>query len=98
MLLHCILYVLRDVCLPLCTALNFVCLFFFLIIRRPPRSTRSDTLFPYTTLFRSGRGAILAHFLGGAAWHDSGKCRFMALCTQPACCLHSRRTYRPHIA
>src|SRR3546814_19982533 len=28
-------------------------LFFFLIIRRPPRSTRSDTLFPYTTLFRS---------------------------------------------
>src|SRR3546814_8491654 len=28
-------------------------LFFFLIIRRPPRSTRTDTLFPYTTLFRS---------------------------------------------
>src|SRR3546814_20155610 len=25
----------------------------FLIIRRPPRSTRTDTLFPYTTLFRS---------------------------------------------
>src|SRR3546814_7769930 len=31
----------------------FVCLFFFLMIRRPPRSTRTDTLFPYTTLFRS---------------------------------------------
>src|SRR3546814_3271665 len=30
---------------------------FFLMIRRPPRSTRTDTLFPYTTLFRS------AHFL-----------------------------------
>src|SRR3546814_4808275 len=35
--------------------------FFFLMIRRPPRSTRTDTLFPYTTLFRSplpwaGRG------------------------------------------
>src|SRR3546814_16102909 len=29
------------------------CLFFFLMIRRPPRSTRTDTLFPYTTLFRS---------------------------------------------
>src|SRR3546814_1549430 len=29
-------------------------LFFFLMIRRPPRSTRTDTLFPYTTLFRSG--------------------------------------------
>src|SRR3546814_11907661 len=45
---------------------------FFLMVRRPPRSTRTDTLFPYTTLFRSvgiyrtawrtveliGRGAI----------------------------------------
>src|SRR3546814_11342752 len=31
-------------------------LFFFLMIRRPPRSTRTDTLFPYTTLFRSARG------------------------------------------
>src|SRR3546814_17725181 len=28
-------------------------LFFFLMLRRPPRSTRTDTLFPYTTLFRS---------------------------------------------
>src|SRR3546814_14861601 len=32
-------------------------LFFFLMIRRPPRSTRTDTLFPYTTLFRSVGGA-----------------------------------------
>src|SRR3546814_14760661 len=31
-----------------------ISLFFFLMIRRPPRSTRTDTLFPYTTLFRSG--------------------------------------------
>src|SRR3546814_10762768 len=31
----------------------FFFLFFFLMIRRPPRSTRTDTLFPYTTLFRS---------------------------------------------
>src|SRR3546814_468524 len=31
----------------------FLC-FFFCMIRRPPRSTRTDTLFPYTTLFRSG--------------------------------------------
>src|SRR3546814_12761705 len=30
--------------------------FFFLMIRRPPRSTRTDTLFPYTTLFRSDVG------------------------------------------
>src|SRR3546814_6592540 len=32
-------------------------LIFFLMIRRPPRSTRTDTLFPYTTLFRSVRTA-----------------------------------------
>src|SRR3546814_10770796 len=31
-------------------------LVFFLMSRRPPRSTRTDTLFPYTTLFRSARG------------------------------------------
>src|SRR3546814_2026375 len=30
-----------------------VIIVFFLMIRRPPRSTRTDTLFPYTTLFRS---------------------------------------------
>src|SRR3546814_17000756 len=30
------------------------CFCFFLMIRRPPRATRTDTLFPYTTLFRSG--------------------------------------------
>src|SRR3546814_4769875 len=30
-----------------------MCVFYFLLIRRPPRSTRTDTLFPYTTLFRS---------------------------------------------
>src|SRR3546814_15969442 len=32
-----------------------MCVFFFLMIRRPPRSTRTDTRFPYTTLFRSAR-------------------------------------------
>src|SRR3546814_13431795 len=35
-----------------------MCLVFFLMIRRPPRSTRTDTLFPYTTLFRSHRGHV----------------------------------------
>src|SRR3546814_8997330 len=35
----------------------YLCMFiFFFMIRRPPRSTRTDTLFPYTTLFRSPRG------------------------------------------
>src|SRR3546814_13132071 len=33
--------------------IHLFCCFFFLMIRLPPRSTRTDTLFPYTTLFRS---------------------------------------------
>src|SRR3546814_17804685 len=36
-----------------CVMLCFLFVFFFLMIRRPPRSTRTDTLFPYTTLCRS---------------------------------------------
>src|SRR3546814_5938810 len=50
---------------------------FFLMIRRPPRSTRTDTLFPYTTLFRSvfvglrRPAGILDRLLGGRhAEHD----------------------------
>src|SRR3546814_14401626 len=39
---------------------NVYYLFFFLMIRRPPRSTRTDTLFPYTTLFRSVLCSIAA--------------------------------------
>src|SRR3546814_11079371 len=37
----------------LCMLLVLMVWLFFLMIRRPPRSTRTDTLFPYTTLFRS---------------------------------------------
>src|SRR3546814_10601765 len=33
--------------------------FFFLWIRQPPRSTRTDTLFPYTTLFRSSENVAI---------------------------------------
>src|SRR3546814_20310158 len=58
---------------------------FFLMIRRPPRSTRTDTLFPYTTLFRSAAlelaqdgedlvgGALLhlRHHRGGGASHEA---------------------------
>src|SRR3546814_14764933 len=47
---------------------------FFLMIRRPPRSTRTDTLFPYTTLFRSlGRGQddrLAAHRFENLAVED----------------------------
>src|SRR3546814_822299 len=35
------------------------------MIRRPPRSTRTDTLFPYTTLFRSRRRSLCSAFAGG---------------------------------
>src|SRR3546814_14955157 len=46
--------------------LNLVCSLsiFFLMIRRPPRSTRTDTLFSYTTLFRSA-GAVFTFGLKG---------------------------------
>src|SRR3546814_13898645 len=37
----------------------FMCCLFFLMIRRPQRSTRTDTLFPYTTLFRSHDPAVV---------------------------------------
>src|SRR3546814_21033746 len=47
--------------------------FFFLMIRLPPRSTRTDTLFPYTTLFRSRRAARTS------LWNDP---RARALITQ----------------
>src|SRR3546814_17208700 len=35
--------------------------FLFLMIRQPPRSTRTDTLFPYTTLFRSIQPTLRLH-------------------------------------
>src|SRR3546814_18930101 len=38
---------------------------FFLTIRRPPRTTRTDTLFPYTTLVRSHPCSVLGRSLGG---------------------------------
>src|SRR3546814_2396580 len=49
-------------------------MFFFLMIRRPPRSTRTDTLFPYTTLFRSyelRREHRLFDSIIGAAFQDA---------------------------
>src|SRR3546814_3552258 len=42
---------------------EMVTLVCFLMLRRPPRSTRADTLFPYTTLFRSERGGKAHAFL-----------------------------------
>src|SRR3546814_6903180 len=44
--------------------------FFFLMIRRPPRSTRTDTLFPYTTLFRSGSSNLWCRCEGVCGFGD----------------------------
>src|SRR3546814_11979414 len=66
---------------------------FVLMIRRPPRSTRTDTLFPYTTLFRSPQG------LHGPARYtrlqprggfDQGRCRAPSRLVAP----RARRTLR----
>src|SRR3546814_15145558 len=50
---------------------------FFLMIRRPPRSTRTDTLFPYTTLFR----AFVRAWAAFNAWyrHASGQAQERAM-------------------
>src|SRR3546814_18946768 len=48
---------------------------FFLMIRRPPRSTRTDTLFPYTTLFRSLPGSRSTGFRRGATPSRTASCR-----------------------
>src|SRR3546814_9819459 len=51
----------------LSASIDFI--FFFLMIRRPPRSTRTDTLFPYTTLFRSPF-RVKVKTGGGTAGHN----------------------------
>src|SRR3546814_2651123 len=53
-----------------CSEVLCLCCFVFLMIRRPPRSTRTDTLFPYTTLFRS----VVVHeaFVRDNADHELG--------------------------
>src|SRR3546814_5676124 len=52
----------------------YLCCIFLLMIRRPPRSTRTDTLFPYTTLFRSKNARDRVQLYGygslGLAWSD----------------------------
>src|SRR6187549_4042835 len=49
------------------------CCFFFLMIRRPPRSTLDGTLFPYTTLFRSRRVRGAGTVAGRASRPRSGR-------------------------
>src|SRR3546814_8041447 len=55
--------------------------FFFLMIRRPPRSTRTDTLVPYTTLFRSPERPRVS--AAAEHWPSAGgypSCRDMTAC------------------
>src|SRR3546814_3721207 len=67
------------------------------MIRRPPRSTRTDTLFPYTTLFRSGGSHFAPNFCAGyapdfMAFFPSGECRGrdFAYCRRAGSALASR--------
>src|SRR3546814_4547165 len=61
-------YLIIIVCIALFVVLFLS--FFFLMIRRPPRSTRTDTLFPYTTLFRSAAAAGRTSFSSAEASHS----------------------------
>src|SRR3546814_20788569 len=63
-------------CVDICSVRYCCCsFFFFLIIRRPPRSTRTDTLFPYTTLFRSDGGGGLRQVARGRHAAQAGVIR-----------------------
>src|SRR3546814_11951279 len=70
-------------------------LFFFLMIRRPPRSTRTDTLFPYTTLFRSDRVDARVHPDLRAADPDPGIRPGLVLGVVPD--QHQRRRHDPSV-
>src|SRR3546814_4618480 len=72
----------------------FFLLFFFLMIRRPPVSTRADTLFPYTTLFRSigqDRRPALHDLLAAAERRPTGMDAGDRLTMRP------ERLHRPHV-
>src|SRR3546814_6756699 len=55
---------------------------FFLMIRRPPRSTRTDTLFPYTTLFRSRSRTVIFRFCRSCSLRTPSK----VVLLQSTCC------------
>src|SRR3546814_2333373 len=70
----------------------FYCICYFLMIRRPPRSTRTDTLFPYTTLFRSRRRSCCGCCRTGSRWRPR---RPMPVRTEAAGNLRGRRRSLP---
>src|SRR3546814_13953080 len=56
-----------------------MCLFFVMILQ-PPRSTRTDTLFPYTTLFRSlPSEAAIQHAVGGARLFEAANVYYVSV-------------------
>src|SRR3546814_1052119 len=64
------------------------------MIRRPPRSTRTDTLFPYTTLFRSNSAPVLPQHIRAEFERLSPKPTYRSLPENPASCLN-RQNERP---
>src|SRR3546814_1592374 len=77
---------------------SYIYFFFFLMIRRPPRSTRTDTLFPYTTLFRS---AVLykhdgEYFVGVGSDHTDRKLETVGITLSKQVCVKpvSQRVWR----
>src|SRR3546814_1145037 len=67
------------------------------MVRRPPRSTRTDTLFPYTTLFRSSPRWLPPAGLSG--WGKISSARtsvtvFASLSAASRCCVRDRRRWR----
>src|SRR3546814_19808144 len=69
----------------------------FLLIRRPPRSTRTDTLFPYTTRFRSPRRSAAARVrkLAEPARSDGGaRCAAAQWSTERRAAMRRRRRDR----
>src|SRR3546814_11956316 len=84
MSIHC-----RLLCL---THLILLC-FFFLMIRRPPRSTRTDTLFPYTTLFRSASYPACPRATADRSRHGSKRTR--SIPADPTCRRNNARRQEP---
>src|SRR3546814_9657358 len=54
------------------------------MIRRPPRSTRTDTLFPYTTLFRSSERVLMSSMVSARLFWSRGSVVVHAVSARPA--------------
>src|SRR3546814_13491135 len=87
----CVSFICTDTCVLICYALLSV---FFLMIRRPPRSTRTDTLFPYTTLFRSMGPRAGATSSRTRSWRSmaNSNCRRSNVCCVRTASRRSRRS------